>query len=253
MMQYNAIGDGQPLMLVHGFGEDYRIWDEQVPVLAEKFRVITPQLPGTGNTPAESSPTMESMADGLKEILDHEKIPRIILVGHSMGGYISLAFAEKYPQHLRALGLFHSTALADNEQKKETRRKGIAFIRQHGAEAFLQSTTQNLFAEKNRETMAASIKAIARDNSYISDDTLVAFYEAMIARPDRTAVLKNSAVPVLFILGRYDQAISFEDTLKLVHLPEITYIHILEASGHMGMLEETRKANQYLKDFAEQV
>lgn len=248
-MHYQKTGEGLPVVLIHGFGEDSRIWEKQASVLAEQFQLIIPDLPGTGLSPFREPVSMESMADGIAEILDHEKIKKAVVIGHSMGGYITLAFAEKHPEKLRGFGLLHSTAFADSDTKKEARRKSIDFIRQHGSSSFLETATTNLFAEKNRSRMAETIKSIAGSNAYILPATLIAFYEAMMARPDRTGVLKNAQVPVLFIAGKEDQAVPFSDTMQQVHLPELSYIYILGQSGHMGMLEETEKCNVAISRF----
>lgn len=240
MMHYTISGEGYPVMLVHGFGEDSRIWENQVAILAPHYKVIIPELPGTGNTPIQEELSMEGMADGLHWILEREGIAEITLLGHSMGGYITLAFAEKYPHKLNGYGLLHSTAYADSASKKESRRKSIAFITQHGTEAFLATTTPNLFAEENRSRLPDTINRIVNNNTYILPEALIAFYEAMMARPDRTPVLKASKVPVLFIIGREDQAVAFTDIMQQVHMPEFSYIHILRNTGHMGMLEETQ-------------
>ena len=108
--------------------------------------LIVPDLPGAGKSDMIDDMSMEGMAEMLKAIIDKEKISSFVLIGHSMGGYITLAFAEKYPQYLIKFGLFHSTAYADNEEKKAIRRKGIDFIKEHGAFEFLKNTTPNLFS-----------------------------------------------------------------------------------------------------------
>src|SRR5580704_12222233 len=124
---YKIDGKGIPVMLIHGFAEDSGIWDLQADLLAKNCCLIRPDLPGSGKSfildDAEADPvkklpeTMEEYADGLKSILDAENIASCIMIGHSMGGYVSLAFAEKYPDQLSALGLFHSTSFADSEEK----------------------------------------------------------------------------------------------------------------------------------------
>ncbi len=171
------------------------------------------------------------------------------IIGHSMGGYITLALVEKYPGLVSAFGLFHSSAFADSEEKKATRRKGIDFINQHGAFEFLKTVTPNLFSQhtkdKNPELIDEQIAGL--DN--FSPIALVSYYNAMMMRPDRTEVLRNTTVPVLFIMGKYDVAVPVEDGLKQCHLPENSYIHILQESGHMGMLEEPEKSNQILEKF----
>ena len=248
-MNYRKLGKGKTVVLIHGFGEDSRIWDGTIEALQDKFQLIVPDLPGTGSSALEPGLSMESMATGIKTILDTEKISTATLLGHSMGGYISLAFAELYPDRLTALGLVHSSAYADSETKKETRRKSIEFIRKQGSAAFLEASSPNLFAEQHRISMADTIKQLIQRHSYQQPEALIAFTEAMMARPDRTEILKKSKFPVLFIIGRHDQAVPFADSMQQVHLPELSYIYILEKSGHMGMLEEPSRFMESLNKF----
>ncbi|WP_290791250.1 alpha/beta fold hydrolase [Flavihumibacter sp. UBA7668] len=249
MMHYTISGEGKTVVLIHGFGEDSRIWNRQVEWMQKSFKVIVPDLPGTGRTPVSVELTMESMAAGIKQILDKEGIKKCTLLGHSMGGYISLAFAELFPALLEGLGLLHSSAFADNETKKEARRKSIDFISKHGAGPFLEASTPNLFTEKNRISMNEQIRELTERHLYMGPAALIAFYNAMIARPDRTEILKTAPFPVLFLIGREDQAILFSDSMQQVYLPELSYIYILDKSGHMGMLEEPLLFNKALFDF----
>jgi pimeloyl-ACP methyl ester carboxylesterase len=249
---YNIYGKGEPVMLVHGFGEKADVWKKQVDSLKENFTLIVPDLPGSGESATVNDMSMEGMAGVLKSILDTESIRRCVMIGHSMGGYITLAFAEKYPGYLKAFGLFHSTAYADSEEKKSARRKGIEFINEHGAFRFLENTTPNLFSPATKDERPGLIdEQIAGLNNF-TEAALVYYYESMIQRPDRTMVLRNSTIPILFIAGKYDTAIPQEDILKQCHLPSLSYIHILENSGHMGMLEEPGKSSLILKNFLEE-
>lgn len=248
-MNYRIEGSGKPLVLIHGFGEDSQIWNEQVALLKQQYQVILPDLPGTGATPPEPGVSMESMATNIKEILNQENISKATLLGHSMGGYISLAFAELFSERVEALGLLHSSAFADNDAKKEARLKSIAFIQKQGSHPFLEASTPNLFAEENRVAMAETINELVKRHSYQLPATLTGFYEAMIARADRTDILRKADFPVLFIIGREDQAILFADSMQQVYLPELSYIYILEKSGHMGMLEESAHFNSALNKF----
>jgi pimeloyl-ACP methyl ester carboxylesterase len=239
-------GSGKPVMLVHGFGEDSSVWKNQVEFLSNKFQLIIVDLPNSENEKAWSLPFF---AKELNEVLDRENIETCTMIGHSMGGYITLAFADKFPERLRAFGLFHSSAFADGPEKIATRKKGIAFIRENGPAAFLDTMIPNLFSGHSRETQPGIVKEARKAKDNFTGPALVKYYEAMIERPDRTALLKKTKLPVLFIMGKYDTAIPVEDTLKQCHLPEIAYIHVLRNSGHMGMLEEKELSNLALDKF----
>jgi pimeloyl-ACP methyl ester carboxylesterase len=249
---YRTKGRGPVVMLLHGFGEDGTIWKNQYDLFLN-HQLIIPDLPGSGGSEMIDDMSMEGLADAVKKIIDIEASGKISLIGHSMGGYITLAYAEKYPGGLAALGLFHSTAYPDSEEKKETRKKGISFIKQHGGYEFLKTAIPNLYAPDTKEKKFFLIEEHLTSVNSFSGEALVSYYEAMMQRPDRTEVLRNSKVPVLFVMGRYDAAVPLEDGLKLSHLPQLSYIHILESSGHMGMIEEGEKVNKVLKLFSDHI
>ena len=244
---YQIIGTGKPVILVHGFGEDATVWRNQIAFLQNKFRLIIPDLPGSGKSEIIDDMSMEGMAEVIHEIIHAENIEACPVIGHSMGGYITLALAEEYPNHLSALGLFHSSAYADSEEKKATRRKGIGFINQHGAFEFLETSTPNLFSQQTKDERPELIDEQLAGLDNFSSLALVSYYEAMMQRPDRTQLLRETTVPVLFIMGEHDVAVPLKDGLEQCHLPEKSYIHILRQSGHMGMLEEMEKSNSALK------
>ena len=246
---YRVSGNGRPVMLVHGFGEDGEIWSQAMGALKETATLIVPDLPGSGHSPMVTDMSMEGLAEVLHGILHAEQIETCTMIGHSMGGYITMAFAEKYPNHLRSFGLFHSSAYADPEEKKATRRKGIAFIREHGAGAFLATVIPNLFSGKTKKEHPELIEKQSALGDNFSPDALVSYYEAMMQRPDRTGILRETTVPVLFIMGKYDTAVPVKDSLEQCHLPEKSYIHMLAESGHMGMLEEPGKSNLIVGKF----
>lgn len=246
---YRVTGSGKPVMLVHGFGEDGEIWNNQVQFLKEKVKLIIPDLPGSGQSEMIGNMSMEGMAEVLHSIIHEEEIERCTVIGHSMGGYILLALAEKYWNHLDAFGLFHSSGYADSEEKKTVRKKGIGFIHEHGAFEFLKTTTPNLFSQQTKDEQPELIDKLISSLNNFSADALVSYYEAMMKRPDRTNMLQKALVPVLFIMGKYDNAVPLKDGLEQCHLPEKSYIHVLYQSGHMGMLEESERSNHILEEF----
>jgi pimeloyl-ACP methyl ester carboxylesterase len=246
---YRSIGTGDPVMLVHGFGEDGNVWDKQVEHLRIKYHLIVPDLPGSGKSEMINDMSMEGMAEVLHTIIHQENIDRCAVIGHSMGGYITLALVENYWNHVNAFGLFHSSAFPDTEEKKQTRKKGIEFIKQHGAFEFLKTATPNLFSQNSKEQIPNSIDEFINSLKEFTPQALIAYYNAMMDRPDRTSILKNTENPVLFIAGEHDNAIPLNDVLKQCHLPEKSYFHLLKKSGHMGMMEETETANRILEEF----
>jgi pimeloyl-ACP methyl ester carboxylesterase len=245
-LQYSVTGNGSPVVLVHGFAEDSSIWDAQVTYLQPYFKLIVPDLPGSGGSNYQPDARLEDYADFINAMLEAENIGQCIMIGHSMGGYITLAFAERYPAKLSAFGLFHSSAYADDDAKIETRRKGIDFIKKNGGHEFLKTAIPGLFADPGNTGWPATL--IEKGKAF-SDAALVQYYEAMIARPDRTDILGSFNGPVLFIMGEYDKAVPFEHSLRQSHIPARSHIHILRHSAHMGMLEETGEVNDALKSF----
>jgi len=249
VIHYTLLGKGKPVVFVHGFAEDSSVWHNQLAALEADHLLIIPDLPGSGNSEIlhKENVSLEDLAECIKSILDHEQIAECIMIGHSMGGYITLAFAEKYPTLLSAFLLFHSSAYADDAEKVAARKKGIGFILEKGAEAFLKATIPGLFYDSTKSK--AEMDDLLKKSSSFSPEALIQYYTAMINRPDRTKVLREFEGPIGFIMGQHDKAVPFEQTLQQSHLPKMSYVYILRSSAHMGMLEETAKANGILSNF----
>ncbi|MFN0081659.1 MAG: alpha/beta fold hydrolase [Ferruginibacter sp.] len=252
-VHYSMYGKGNPVMLVHGFAEESSVFNDQVNHLKENFLVIVPDLPGIGKSEMlqKENVSLVDYADILKAMIDKENITGLTLIGHSMGGYITMAFAEKYPTMLNGLGLFHSSAYADDAEKIAVRKKAIEFIKENGTAAFLKTTIPGLFFNVD-ESQKAIDDLIEIGNSF-APEVLVQQYNAMINRKDTTAVLSTFAKPILFIMGEHDKAVPIAQTLQQSHLPQIAYVHILRRTAHMGMIEEPMLVNNYLADFLQSV
>jgi pimeloyl-ACP methyl ester carboxylesterase len=250
-INYTLAGSGKCVMLVHGFGEDSSVWENQTTVLQQHFQLIVPDLPGSGKSSILKSEdvTINNYTTALSELLKAENIDECVVLGHSMGGYITLAFAEMFPDKLKGFGFIHSTAFADSEEKKDTRRKGIRFIQEHGSYPFLKNSTPSLFSEAFKKDRPEAVEALIEKGKYFSKEALIQYYNAMINRPERTDILRNSNVPVLFVIGTEDTAAPLEDLLKQVNLPAVSYIHIIEGVGHMSMLEKPGEVNDYISAF----
>ena len=253
-LYYRDLGKGEPVMFIHGFAEDGTIWDLQAAYLEKKFRILIPDIPGShlAYDSETGMSSIEEYAECMKAVLEAEKIKNCVMIGHSMGGYLMLAFAEKYPHYLQGMGLFHSTAYADNEEKKTARRKSIELIRQYGSAAFLEQTIPNLFSDDFKNKAPREVASLIKRYANFKTETLVSYYEAMIRRPDRTGVLKTFPGPVLFIIGENDKAVPLAQSLQQCHLPQLSYIHIFENTAHMGMLENTDLSNHIVENFLDQ-
>ncbi|MDE3145479.1 MAG: alpha/beta hydrolase [Bacteroidota bacterium] len=260
---YRVEGKGKPVVLIHGFGEDSHIFDQQIHFLKDHCLLIVPDLPGsrqsellvsgcklpvTGNRQL-ATVSIEDYADCIKAMLEHENISSCIMLGHSMGGYITLAFAEKYASLLSGFGFIHSTAFADNEEKKINRQKAIDFMEEHGAFAFLKATIPNLFSTYSKEAFPQKIASLIEASKHFSTKACQQYYAAMINRPDRTHVLKGNQLPVLFVIGKEDVAAPLNDLMQQIDLPESVYIHVMNDVGHMSMLEAPDDLNNFLLDY----
>jgi pimeloyl-ACP methyl ester carboxylesterase len=256
-IHYWIEGSGAPVMMIHGFAEDHHVWDLQINALRENWQLIIPDLPGSGKSELLDSTSIDSMAEVVLAILDNESIAQCCIIGHSMGGYITLAFAEKHTDRLNSFCLFHSTAYPDSEEKKQTRLKAIEFIKKNGVEEFLKTSTPNLFAKEttgdeglmNGQSRKKMIQKLIDDYKSMKPEALIAYYQAMINRQDRREVLKTFTKPILFLLGREDTAVPYQQGLEQSSFPPKAEVHTLEHSGHMGMWEETVEANRILLAF----
>jgi pimeloyl-ACP methyl ester carboxylesterase len=253
-LEYEIRGEGPAVMLVHGFTEDRRIWDPLLNGMENNYKWILPDLPGSGQSDFNDSLSgLADFAEALRAITEQENIRELVLIGHSMGGYISLAFAEKYPERLLSLGLFHSSSYADSTEKKEGRDKNISFIQKNGAEPFVTQSLPGLysggFAAENPQEIQKQILRYAN----FKPESLVLYLAAMKQRPATTGVLKSFTRPILFIMGEEDKAVPLKDALEQCHLPRISYIHILTHTAHMGMIESTIQCRTIIDRFLQQI
>ncbi|SDG84129.1 Pimeloyl-ACP methyl ester carboxylesterase [Dyadobacter soli] len=233
------------LVLLHGHGIDDTIWDSLDAAINDTYTVVRPNI-----SLLTSCQSVEEYADELHRLLTNANIQKCTLIGHSMGGYISLAFAEKYPDMLEGFGLFHSTAYADDDSKKHQRGQMIDLLRTYGTESFVKSTAANLFGDRYKELYPERIKEHIAHFGKLPAEALIAGINAMRNRPDRTAVLASLPFPVLFIIGMQDKLIHFESVIELAEYPKKSYPLIFAEAGHMGMVERpdstARMINWYM-------
>ena len=249
-LSYQTDGSGPAVVLIHGFPENSSLWAGVMPILMNGFTVIMPDVPGAGDSSLPEDAGMESLAEAINAILEHEGIKTALLVGHSMGGYIALAFADKYPEKLAGLSLVHSIASADNDEKKETRKKSVELIRKGGKEAFIKQMIPNLFSPEFRKKHPSVIEEQVKRGMELAAESIIAFTEAMMKRPDRTGLLKNAAFPVQFVLGEDDALIPVKTALQQSSLASRNFVLLYGNTGHMSMLENPGRLAGDIKDFA---
>ncbi|MEO6453736.1 MAG: alpha/beta hydrolase [Ginsengibacter sp.] len=239
---YRVYGSGKAVILIHGFGEDGNIWSYIADKLKNNFLVIVPDLPGTGKSEILEDENVNVTVDDYAEVIIHilkkESLDDCIIIGHSMGGYITLGIADKYPEVLNGFGLINSTAYADSEDKKRDRLKSIEFIQKNDAASFLKTSTPGLFADKFKQEHPDEIEKLIDSTAYFTSESLIQYTKAMMNRPQRISVLQTTALPVLFIIGEEDPVVPLEKSLAQCHLPATAYVHILTGAGHMGMMEQ---------------
>jgi pimeloyl-ACP methyl ester carboxylesterase len=225
------------IVLLHGFCEESGIWNDLLPYLTINNPVHSLDLPGFGknNELTDLGDSVEAMASWIKNETDKITSEPVILIGHSLGGYIALAFADLYPEKLAGLGLFHSTAYADAPERKEARIKAMEFVDQHGAEVYHRALIPGLF-RLNAST--AKVERVIEAARSARAQGIKAALGAMRSRPDRTSVLKNFSKPVLLIAGKDDTIIPVDKVMEQAAMCSQAMVEILDKSAHMGMVEQ---------------
>ena len=242
-------GSGQPLILIHGFCETSQMWTDFAHQLSSEFRVICPDLPGSGGSLISGDQiSLEEVAVLLEEWLQENRIEDPIVIGHSLGGYVTLALLELMGSRLKAVGLFHSTAFADDQAKKDARDRTITFLKKNGVDKFVTSFVPPLFPEHRTEELKSEISLVIEDAKRSTVNGLIAFAGAMRDRKDRLEVLTQFAGPKLLIAGTEDGAVNIE--ASRAQKEAFTHYFELEGVGHIGMVERKEETLNIVREFA---
>lgn len=235
------------VVLLHGFGENDEIWDEFLLELPKNHTYHC--LDYSRLTFCQS---IEEYADWVHSEIEQLGIFRFAIIGHSMGGYISLAYAEKHGEYLSGIGLFHSTAYADPEEKKRTREKTIGFLDKKGTEPFITNFLPTMYSHTYQRKNGVKIKKLLETNMHIPKEALMQATAAMMVRPDRTNVLKTSKLPILYIVGKADPFIDYQDALAQLAFIQRPFSLILDDVAHAGMKEATHLTAALMVSFLEE-
>lgn len=249
---YQDQGEGEVIVLLHGFCGSSRYFEQVQPILAQHFRVICPDLRGHGETDAPIGPySIEQMADDVAGLMEQLEVSKYTLLGHSLGGYVTLSLVQRYAQFLAGFGLIHSTGHEDSPEAKEKRLNSIAAIASDGITPFIDSFAPGLFSPQHLETNSKALHCVKEIGYKTPPQGASGALVAMRERADRRDVMSASVLPLLLVAGEQDPILSPQrvfttdrDGVKQV---------IIEGVGHMSMLEAPEKLATVIKDFADSV
>lgn len=249
-ISFTEQGKGSAVILLHGFLENQTMWADLVSLLAAKYRVITIDLLGHGDSGCLGYVhSMEDQADMVHHVLHELKIRKVVLIGHSMGGYVALAYAELYADSIKGLVLMNSTSYADSDERKMNRDRAIAAVKENYS-TFVRMSIANLFSEDNREKLDAKIEKVKIEALKTPLQGIVAALEGMKIRKDREVILHFAPYPIAFILGKKDGVLPYDDTIKQLEGTKATLTTF--SDGHMSHIENRAELGivigQFLKN-----
>ncbi|MDM5337609.1 alpha/beta hydrolase [Fictibacillus enclensis] len=249
-LAYIDEGKGEAIVLLHGFCGSHEYWEEVVPKLAKEYRVIAPDLRGHGKSSvSDSACAVEDFSEDIKDLLGHLGLDKVTMLGHSLGGYITLAFADHQSNRLKGYGLIHSTAFPDDEAGRLKRDRTIEQIQEKGIESVIDQLVPNLFAPDT--PLSDKIEKAKRIGYETPPEGAIAASVAMKNRPNRNDVLQNSNIPVLLVAGESDQVVPPEKTFSVSK--ENIIQSTLQGAGHMGMYEATDNLIEEIMAFMKKI
>jgi len=242
---YDRRGKGTPLVLLHGYPLDHHLWDEVVPLLQDQFDVILPDLRGFGgSSTVDSFYTMEDIASDIAGLLDSLGIPKAVIVGHSMGGYVALAFARLYLERVAGLGLVSSQVLGDTPAKREDRFKTAAEVADKGIGTVVEAMTPKFTTDTHLQEFARNSMEQQQPAAYIGA------LKAMGERVDSTPFLSRMDYPVVIVHGDADNLIPIDRAREVKAALPNAYLVEISGAGHMPMMEAPEKTAEALRHFA---
>ena len=247
---YHKIGQGPAIVLLHGFLESKAIWDDFKDILQKDFTVVAIDLPGHGESGmiAETH-SMQLMGQVVKAVLTAENIEHALVVGHSMGGYVALQFAVENQGQVTGLVLFHSHANADSDVTKEIRRRTIAVVQQNKG-SFIKHFIPDLFDQKHLANYKREIQKLQDMADSMVPEAIIAAISGMRDRPSQLQYLLLTKTPILFIAGKQDSRMPYNQIIEQAVIPSHSEILLLDNVGHMGYIEAPAITLNALKHFA---
>lgn len=246
---FSDTGKGRAVILLHGFLGSHKIWEKTIANLSRSYRVIAIDLPGHGNTPCFGyAHSMDLMAKCVKAVTHKLKLKKYVLIGHSMGGYAALAFADLFPDHIAGLCLYHSTSYPDSPEKKKDRLRAIHAVKADKS-LYTKATIKNLFAKKNLKYLKEEISFANDIAKKTSKKGIIAALHGMRDRPARDIILGLVKYPILMVIGEHDNILPVDQLLEQAAQLKNGTVLYLEHDGHFGFLESPRESNKALRKF----
>jgi len=244
-LAYTSQGKGRPLVLLHGFPLDHHIWDEIIPLLENTFDLIVPDLRGFGESTTFDTPyTMDDFASDIAGLLDHLGIQKAAIAGHSMGGYVSLAFARLFPDRVTGLTLVASQTLADPPDRKEGRYRSAEDVKQNGIGGIVEAMTTKFTSDERLQEFSRKTMERQKPTAYIGA------LKAMAERTDSTSLLTSAKYPIVLIHGNSDALIPIDRAHEIKSLIPSAHFVELNNAGHIPMLEAVQETADGLKKLA---
>lgn len=247
-LHYSMKGEGPCVLLLHGFMETLHIWDDLAKELSKKYKVVSVDIPGHGlSDDLKDAISIDQMASLIHAFVNQLGVEKPIIIGHSMGGYIGLAYADLFSQELHSLCLFHSMAAADTNEAKVNRDRKINLMSRH-PNALIEESIQNLFWKDRKDRFKEEITHLSNQAKERKPSGYIQALLAMKRRPDRIHVLK-SGIPILYLAGKHDPIIAIEKSVEEAKKIKKGSIAILNNSGHMGFIEEKEASMDLINKF----
>lgn len=248
-LYYNQVGAGETVVLLHGFLESSTMWYDLIPQLSKTHHIVCMDLLGHGQTGCLGYiHSMEQMAEAVNAVLKHLKIEQAIFIGHSMGGYVALAFAELFPKKVTGLCLMNSTALDDSPEKKQNRDRAIEAIKQNH-KTFIRLSIANLFRPKNRVVFSNEIQQITKEALQFPVQGIIAALEGMKIRKNRVQLFRGASYKKMMIIGRKDPALHYETLIEQAKDSDIEVVEFPD--GHMSYIENKQENTYKIMYFIE--
>lgn len=246
---YEDSGKGKTVLLLHGFLENSSMWNDLVPLISQTNRVITIDLLGHGQTGCLGYiHTMEMMAEAVYSVLNHLNIKDILVIGHSMGGYVALALTDLFPDLVSGFCLMNSTAQADSNDKKINRDRAIKIVKQDH-KAFISMSISNLFAPKNRNRLINEINQVKEEALKMELQGIIAALEGMKIRKDRSYLLEKPSIKKMVIMGQNDPVLDYNSIKKQLIGLDVEIVEFPD--GHMSHIENNIELSYKLMHFIE--